>query len=76
MQNLASQKLTFARLDAFRPCVIKLVVADISAVLEPSTTASATAKFAGFLCSTALGAYETRKRLSHGAWPSWFLNIS
>ena len=36
--------------------MIKVCVADISALVEPSTTASATTEFAGFLDSAALGA--------------------
>ena len=40
--------------DALDPCVIKL--ADIPAVLEPSTAASTTTDFAGFLECAALGA--------------------
>ena len=54
-QNSTSQQLTFACLDALVPRVIKLCVAGISTVLEPSTIASATTEFAGFLGSTALG---------------------
>ena len=46
----------FASLDALGPCMIKLSLASISAVLEPSTTASATAKFAGFLSTPAFRA--------------------
>ena len=48
------QELTFAGPDAIDPCVIKL--ADIPAVLEPSTTASTTTEFAGILECAALGA--------------------
>ena len=39
--------------------MIKIDVADISAFLEPSTAASATAGFAGFLDGTALRACGT-----------------
>ena len=45
---------TFAGPDALDPCVIEL--ADIPAVLEPSTAASTTTDFAGFLECAALGA--------------------
>ena len=45
----------FAGLDALDPCMIKGSVAGISTVLEPSTTASATTEFAGFLDTAALG---------------------
>ena len=48
------QELTFAGPDALDPCVIKL--ADIPAVPEPSTAASTTTDFAGFLKYAALGA--------------------
>ena len=52
-----SLELTFASLNALDPCMISICVASISTVLEPSTTASATAALTGFLDSTALGAY-------------------
>ena len=48
------QELTFAGPDALDPCVIKL--ADITAVLEPSTARSTTTEFAGFLECAAFGA--------------------
>ena len=48
--------LTFAGQDALDPCVIKIWVADISTVLEPSTAASAATEFAGCLHIAALGA--------------------
>ena len=55
-QNSAYQQPTFASLNALGPCVVKLCVACISTVLEPSTAASTTAAFAKFLRSTTLGA--------------------
>ena len=58
-QNSDSPQLTFASLDALGPCMIKLRVAGISAVLEPSTAASAAAEYAGFLGSPALWACGT-----------------
>ena len=54
-QNSASPRPTFASQDALGPCVMELCVAGISAVLEPCTTASATAAFGGLLGRTALG---------------------
>ena len=39
--------------------MIKVGVTEISTFLEPSTSASATAEFAGFLGNTALGASFT-----------------
>ena len=53
----ASSQLTFAGLDALAPCMVKICVAGIPARLEPSTTASTTATFTGFLGSTALWTY-------------------
>ena len=53
-QESSYQHPTFASLDAFCPCVTELIVAGISAFLEPSTVASATAGCARFLDSTAL----------------------
>ena len=58
-QDSDSKKLTFAGLNALDPCMIKVCVTGISAVLEPSTAASATTEFAGFLDNAALGAYFT-----------------
>ena len=52
---------TCAGLDALGPCVIKLRVAGISALFDPSTAGSATTAFAGFLDCAALG---TRTRIS------------
>ena len=46
---------TSASLNALGPCMLELRVGDISTVLEPSTTTSATAAFAGFRGRTALG---------------------
>ena len=48
----------FARLDALVPRVAKLYVIDTFAVSEPGTAATATTRFAGFLDSTAFGAYH------------------
>ena len=42
-------ELTFADLDALRPPVINVPVADTSAILKPSTARSATTDSAGFL---------------------------
>ena len=56
--ELTTHELTFAGLDALVPCVIKLRVAGISTVLEPTTSASATRAFAGFVG----GALGTRDR--------------
>ena len=53
--NRNRSRKIFADLNALGPCVIKLCVTVISAVLEPSTAASTTAAFAGFLASAALG---------------------
>ena len=57
-QKLVSRR-TFAGLDALGPCMIKVCVRSISAVLEPSATTSATAAFARFLANSALGAPVT-----------------
>ena len=46
---------TFADIIALSPRVLKLRVARIAALLEPRTTGSATAEFAGFLGGAALG---------------------
>ena len=56
-QDSDSKKLTFAGLNALDPCMIEVWVASISTVLEPSTAASATTEFAGFLNAAALGAH-------------------
>ena len=56
--ELTTHELTFAGLDALVPCVIKLRVAGISAVLEPTASATATRGFAGFVG----GALGTRDR--------------
>ena len=47
-------ELTLAGLHASRPAVINIVVANSSAVLEPSTPGSATTDSAGFLECAAL----------------------
>ena len=54
-QNSASLQLTFASLDAFGPCMNKLRVVGVSTLVEPSTTAGATAECSGFADSTTLG---------------------
>lgn len=53
-----SNELTVAGLDALLPRVIKLFVAGIAAVVEPSTAASATAGLTGLLDGAALRAYR------------------
>ena len=53
-QNPAARTPTLTSLDALSPCMIKLCVADISTVLEPTTAASATATFTGFLDNATL----------------------
>ena len=58
IQNFAFQQLTFASVNALVPCVIKLRIGDISALFEPSTTASTAAIFAGLVGST-LGTHAT-----------------
>ena len=60
-QSSDSLQLTFAGLDALSPCMIKLYVADISAVLEPSTPTSTAAKLARLFSSPALGACGTER---------------
>ena len=52
-----THKLTFASLVAFEPCVIKLRVAGISTVLEPSAAAEAATASAGFI-RDALGTFS------------------
>ena len=47
-------RLTFARLDALDPSVLKPGVAGISALVEPSAAANTTTAFAGFV-GAALG---------------------
>ena len=49
-----SPELTFTSLCTLRPCVISVSVGRPSAVLEPSTTGSATTDLAGFLEGAAL----------------------
>ena len=48
-KNLFACDKIFAGLDALAPCVIKVWVAGISTVLEPSTTGSAATELARFL---------------------------
>ena len=57
--NSASPTPTCARLDALSPGMTELGVDGITAFLEPSTAASATAAFAGFLIITTLSAPVT-----------------
>ena len=61
-------QLTLASSDTLDPCVIKRWVPRISAVLEPSTAASATAAFAKFKGGTTPGTApyggHTRRRRS------------
>ena len=52
--HITGFELTFAGLHAFRPPVINILAAKSSAVLEPSTTRSATTDSAGFRKRTAL----------------------
>ena len=51
---IQSDKLTCASLEALEPCVIKVWVARISAVVEPIAATSAATELAGFLDDTAL----------------------
>ena len=60
--RLVSTPPTCAGLETLGPGVIRLCVSDISAVPEPSATASATAAFAGFLDSATLGTRESDHR--------------
>ena len=65
--ELTIRELTFAGLDALEPCVIKLRVAGISALFDPSTAGSATTAFAGFLDRAALRTLTRISRSwSHG----------
>ena len=57
--NRTQIREAFASLDALSPSVIHIFVSITSAVLEPSTAASATAEFERFLGSAALGACKT-----------------
>ena len=50
-----SNELTCACLDTFEPCMIKVWVARISAVVEPIAATSTATELAGFLDDTALG---------------------
>ena len=54
-----SRKQTFTGLNALGPRVRKLGVSFIATLIEPSTAASATTAFTGFL-DTALGTYRAR----------------
>ena len=56
--------LTFASLDALKPVVINISLADTSTVLIPSTARSATTDSAGFLERAALWA----RRRTSGHW--------
>ena len=60
--TLLSPQLTCTSLNAFGPCVIEICVNDISAFLEPSSAASATAEFTGFLGTGTFRAYSTDPR--------------
>ena len=53
--NSISCKLTFARVHAIEPRVLKLRVAGVSAFVEPSASAKTAAAFAGGLMGAALG---------------------
>ena len=53
--NSISCKLTFARVHAIEPRVLKLRVAGVSAFVEPSAAAKTATAFAGGLVDTALG---------------------
>ena len=57
--NAASARPTFASLDALEPCMFKLFVPCMPAILEPSTAASTAASFTRFVGSSTLGACET-----------------
>ena len=57
--TLSPAPLTFTSLHALPPRVTKLRVTTISTLLEPSTTTSATAEFAGFLGGAAPSAHGT-----------------
>ena len=67
--------LTFACLHAIDPRMSKLRVADIPALLEPSTAASTTAELAGALDATALGAYGADSRCEEGRRGRWCLHV-
>ena len=55
-------KPTCASLDTLGPSMVKAHITDISAFLEPSTTASTTAEFAGFLGRATLVTCGTERR--------------
>ena len=52
-----SLQFTFAGLDALSPRVVEVRVTGLSALLEPSTTATAATGFAGSLVDAALGTW-------------------
>ena len=58
----------FAGLDALEPCVIKLRVAGISTVLEPTASATATRALAGFV-GGALGTCDRGKSSCNSGCP-------
>ena len=60
-------KLTFARPNAFRPCVLKLGVAKTSTPPKPSTTTTATTELAGFIGAT-LGTFVPRLSAGSGVY--------
>ena len=55
----------FASLHAFHPRVINVGVSAGTTVLEPSTTGSAAAEFAGFLDDNAFGTHGRDSRRRH-----------
>ena len=62
-KHICAIKRTLAGLGALRPGVVKLRVAVVSTLIEPSTARSATTDFAGFLESGTLGACGRRSGL-------------
>ena len=60
--NSISPRPTFASLNALEPCISKLCFTGISAVLKPSTIASAAAMYARLLDSSALGTCSNDRR--------------
>ena len=61
LQHDVGLELTFAGVHALNPLMFNIVVAGISAVLEPSTTRSATTGSTGFLERAAFGARHRTK---------------
>jgi len=57
-RSRSSGRRYFASLDALQPCVLKIRIARISALLEPSTAARATTAFA-IIFGAALGAVSS-----------------